>query len=190
MTWPKGAMGIQLQFTADPLFSFRVSKWMGNNVLRLKHVLVPFHIPSSKVREKPHQNFKDLLHNKRWDQWMTLNPTATIPCHCQEYKDLLSDHCVLHGHVVAGFEDVSLIHPSCSFLGAGSAASTCFPSRQTFVKVNCKQFEAWRTKHGLPAELTQAFEDLMSTEWCHHILALKSKPRLTWGNIQAARVNL
>ena len=53
-----------------------------------------------------------------------------------------SDHCFLDGHVVAGFEDLSPIHPSCGFLGGGSAASTFFPSKQTFLKVNCKQFEA------------------------------------------------
>ena len=57
---------------------------------------------------------------------MALNPDALIPCCCQEYKDLLSDHCILDGHVVADFEDLSPIHPSCGSLGAGSAASTFF----------------------------------------------------------------
>ena len=110
MTWPKGAMGIQLQFTADLL-----SKWIRSNILRFKHILVPCHIPSSKVREKPHQSLKDFLHNnKQWNEWIALNPAATIPCRCQEYKNLLSDHCLycfLDGHVVAGFEDLS-IHPA------------------------------------------------------------------------------
>ena len=62
MTWPTGAMGIQLQFTADPMFTIRVSKWIRHNILRFRQILVPFHIPSSNVREKPHQSLKDFLH--------------------------------------------------------------------------------------------------------------------------------
>ena len=44
-----------------------------------------------------------------------------------------SDRVVVDGHLAAGFELLSSIHPDLGYLGQGSANSTFFPSRTKFI---------------------------------------------------------
>ena len=191
MTWPKGSLGIQLQFTADERFPQRMSKWLRSVIIRFKHVLVPFHLPSVSVREKPHQSLKDFLHNvQQWDMWLQHNSFEEIPCTCQFYKRVLPDECFTSGHVTAGLEMLNQLHPACSRLGTGSASSTFFPAKHKFVSVNCKTFHLWRKKHGIPVNVETEFQAMLEEEWYWHNVALKSFPRLTWADVSAVRKRL
>ena len=188
MTWPKGSMGLQLQFTADDHFAARVSKWLRAQIIRFKHVLVPFHLPPSQIREKPHQSLKDFLHNvKQWDAWLQMNSFDQIVCPCKKYRSRLPADCFISGHVCAGLEMLDSLHPACSYIGSGSASSTFFPAKHKFMAQSIKTFQSWRKKHGFPAMLEAEFQELMLQEWQLHCQALREHSRLTWLDVSTIR---
>ena len=79
MSWPRSTLGLQLRFTSHPSFSSDVSAWIRKQIVRFKHILIPFHLPLFKIREGPHQTLKDFLHNFK-DTWLQHHSIDDAPC--------------------------------------------------------------------------------------------------------------
>ena len=139
-----------MKFTVHPSFGRDISQWISKQVLLFKDILIPFHLPSCKVRELPHQSLKDFLHNfKDWDRWLQHHTIDEAPCPYHYFIHILSEQCLTRGHVVAGIEQLGSWHRSFAKLGAGSTSSAFFPAKHEFFKHNTKMFASWRLKHCL-----------------------------------------
>ena len=190
MSWPTTLQGLQLKFTAHPNFGRDISQWTRNQVLRfkVKDILVPFHLPSYKVREQPHQSLKDFLHNfKDWDKWLQHHSVDEAPCPCHHFTHILPEQCLTRGHVVAGIEQLGKWHRSFEKLGDGSASSAFFPAKHELFKHNIKMFASWRRKHCLPLVLELEFRAVLEHQWQQHIQYLSQEKRLTWKDVSLAR---
>ena len=76
-------MRLQLQLTADPVFSSRVPH------------LCPIGLEATFFFTFL-QTLKDLLHNnEQWDEWLNSKSSKELPCYCGLFRDLLSDDSVV-----------------------------------------------------------------------------------------------
>ena len=85
MTWPTcSSSSLRLPFLAHASFQRNVETWLRQHaILPFKHVLIPFHLPSHRLREQAHDNDAELPFNFRW--WEDkLDHSITAPCTCQE----------------------------------------------------------------------------------------------------------
>ena len=188
MTWPSGHSSLRIPFLAHAGFAHSLERWLSATVQRFKHVLVPFHLPSRKIRETKHQACKDLLHNvPKWDQFLQQNGTQQLPCPCAQFRDRLSPVCFVQGHVATGVEMLGAIHSELQFLGQGSANSTFFPSLQQYLRVACKGFGTWRKVHGLPLCLEDDFVEFLKQQWHLHSASVQQHHRLDWRLVQRCK---
>ena len=143
MTWPGNQQAcLSLPFLSHQSFAGSVDRWLRGTVLRFRPILVPFHLPSTKVREAI-QSCQDLLHNVPvWNKFLLQHGETDLPCKCSSLQ--LPTECFVDGHLAAGFELLSSIHPDLGYLGQGSANSTFFPSRTKFLADAKERFEKWR----------------------------------------------
>ena len=96
----------------------------------------------------------------------------------------LPTECFVDGHLAAGFELLSSIHPDLGYLGQGSANSTFLPSRTKFFADAKERFEKWRRIHCLPALTMQSFETFRQQQWQLHERCVHAEYRLDWRKVQ------
>ena len=127
MSWPSATMSLSIPMLAHD--SFARHAWLRKLVIAYKPLLVPFHLPSSKVREVKLPSCQDFLHSTQtWDKFVRLHGRAKLPCPCEKYRDKLSDVCLAQGHVVAGVELLAAIHPLLEYLGSANSSFLARPS--------------------------------------------------------------
>ena len=82
MTWPGHQQAcLSLPFLSHQSFAASVDRWLRDTVLRFRPILVPFHLPSTKVREATLQSCKGLLHNVPvWNKFLLQHGEADLPC--------------------------------------------------------------------------------------------------------------
>ena len=150
--------------------------------------LVPFHLPTHKIRETKHQACKDLLHNvQSWNKFLAEQGVQQLPCPCQQFANILSPVCFVQGHIAAGIEFLGALHSEMHFLGQGSANSTFFPSQHQYLAAACASFARWRSMHGLPKSLDNEFRCFLQQQWSWHLQAVRKHRRLEWPLIQRCK---
>ena len=184
MTWPGHQQAcLSLPFLSHQSFAVSVDRWLRGTVLRFRPILVPFHLPSTKVREATLQSCKDLPHNVPvWNKFLLQHGEADLACKCSSLQ--LPAECFVDGHLAAGFEMLSAIHPDLGYLGQGSANSTFFPSKTKFFADAKERLEKWRRIHCLPALTMQSFETFLQQQWQLHERCVHAEYRLDWQKVQ------
>ena len=193
MSWPVSSLPLRLPFLAHDSFPANIQQWLRRQVFQFKHLLVPFHLPSAKVREAPHESIVEHLHNVRdWNVFFEDSQLecSQLPCPCLWYKDKLPDDAFSDGHVTAGLEQLWEIEPSATKLSQGSALSSFFPAQSKYFDLAYKAFDRWRFKHGLPLETTESFRLFMSSQWPLHLDAVYAQRRIVWKDLQRIKDKL
>ena len=187
MTWPSNAGTLSLQPMAHRSFSREIREWLKSQIRRYRHILVPFHLPSTQIREAPHRSLLKCLHNtSAWDEWLCWHSLADLPCCCD--GSIFADAtCMIDGHIACGLEQLALHHPWMEWIGNCSATSTVFPGKTHFFRRNLLVFSKWRQKQSLPPSVETEFEQLLLQQWKLHYESLIFEPRLTWQDVQKTR---
>ena len=191
MTWPKSPLRLGLPFLAHEEFPKTLSRWLRNLVFEHKSLLIPFHLPSHKVRELPHQCIRDFLHNvKDWEPVATWAP-EDIPCPCgRRMFSQLPPDAWQGDHIACGIECLCNVVPAAAQLSDGSAASSFFPGQQFYFAKAIQCFKRWSLKHGFPPCVQDDFETFLWQQWPHHLKACAEEQRLTWHDIHKVKQSL
>ena len=185
MTWPTcSSSSLRLPFLAHASCQRNVETWLRQHaILPFKHVLIPFHLPSHRLREQAHDNVAELLFNFRW--WEDkLDHSMPAPCTCQElisrFPSLADYRAGPENHVVAGFHQLNTHEHGFSVtLGSNS----CFPSKSRFFDTVLPHFEKWRKRHCIPNQVSPQFRQLLEEQWHLHAQE-KQLPRTSWRTVQ------
>ena len=184
MTWPKQHQtSLSIPFLAHSSFVTSLDAWLKTLVLRFRSILVPFHLPASRVREASLQSCKDLLHNVHvWNRSLLSKGESCLTCKCADLQ--LPSECFVDGHLAAGIELLGPLHYDLWYLGQGSANSTFFPSKTKFLTDALQSFDKWRCNHGMPSTVVASFRVFMLEQWKLHEQCVQQQSRLDWKRVQ------
>ena len=184
MTWPKQCQtSLSLPFLAHSSFVTSLDAWLKALVLRFRPILVPFHLPASRVRESSLQSCKDILHNVHvWNRLLLSEGESCLTCKCADLQ--LPSECFVDGHLAAGIELLGSLHYDLWYLGQGSANSTFFPSKTKFFTDALQSFDKWRRNHGLSSNVTASFRVFLQEQWKLHEQSVREQSRLDWKRVQ------
>ena len=186
LTTPKTNKLLTIPFLANTNFQSDAEKWLRTLVQHHIHHIIPFHPPTTKLREAAHKTLRSRLYNhKQWEDHFTTHPTATdMPCSCSHLRTLLKDpdHTPTHdGHYVLTLEDIQLPCHLHLFLQA-NMNSTYFPTKTQFFHHFHSTLAQWLRHHGLP-KLHQHCQTFLQHQWKQHITSLHHTPRFTSRNV-------
>ena len=98
-------------FPAHDEFTKHCQQWLQTTIQQHKHLAIPLHLPTHRLREAAHKTLQAQLHNHRaWEATLHTPPDPSdLPCACSHLKNLLlepatattSDHYILQGHIFA-----------------------------------------------------------------------------------------
>ena len=162
----------------------QLKKWLRTLIQHHMHHVIPFHPPTTKLREAAHKTLRSRLYNhKRWEALLSTQPSATdMPCSCTHMHTLLRPNHTppLHdGHYVLTLDDLQLPSHLQLFLRA-NMNSTFFP---TDFQLFQQHFTQWLRHHGLPTSLHQHSLPFLQQQWPQHIDNIRRTPRFTSRNV-------
>ena len=187
LTPPKANKPFTIPFLSHSTFSSSTEKWLRTLIQHHMHHVIPFHPPTTKLREAAHKTLRSRLYNhKRWEELFSTHPTAAdMPCSCHHMHTLLRpNHTppLYDGHYVLTLEDLQLPSHLELFLQA-NMNSTFFPTKTQYFQHFEQQLTYWLRHHGLPTALHQHSLPFLHQQWKQHIDNLLYTPRFTSRNV-------
>ena len=187
LTPPKANKPFTIPFLSHNTFSSSTEKWLRTLIQHHMHHVIPFHPPTTKLREAAHKTLRSRLYNhKRWEELFSTHPTAAdMPCSCHHMHTLLRpNHTppLYDGHYVLTLEDLQLPSHLELFLQA-NMNSTFFPTKTQYFQHFEQQLTYWLRHHGLPTALHQHSLPFLHQQWKQHIDNILYTPRFTSRNV-------
>ena len=184
LTPPKPNIPLTIPFLAHNEFTKHCEQWLLTTIQQHKHLAIPLHLPTHRLREAAH-NFKTLrthLHNHRtWEATLQTPPDSSdLPCACSHLKTILLDPATptVDNHYILTLEQL-MLPPHLRILIAANMNSTFYPSKARYFLMFQTVFAKWLRIQGLPASLTQHLEPFLQHQWKLHTAHLKHQPRFT-----------
>lgn len=190
-TIPKSNKPFTIPFLAHTTFQRDTEQWLRSLVKHHFHHVIPFHPPTSRIRQAAHKTLRSKPYNhKQWEDHFSSQPTAQdMPCSCQHMNSFLHDpdNSPLHdGHYVLTLGDLSLPSHLLLFLQA-NMNSAYFPTKKQYFQRFTSTNTQWLRHHGLPTALHQHSKTFLQHQWRHHISSIRHSPRFTSRNITQLR---
>ena len=182
LTTPKANKSFTVPFLAHNNFSQDTERWLRTLVQHHFHHVIPFHPPTTKVREAARNTLRSRLYNyKQWEDHFSTDPSATdMPCSCSHMHTLLkdpTDTTMYDGHCVLTVEDLQLPTHLQLFLQA-NMNSTFFPTKTQYFRHFHTTLAHWLRHHGLPNSLHQHCHTFLQHQWKQHVASLRHVTQL------------
>lgn len=190
MTIPKKNRPASMIFLAHSDFSSQIGKFLKQHVQRYKHLAIPLHLPTAKMRETAAQKLSQFLHNHRaLELRLPVHDPDRLSCTCSTLKTIidrfdLSQHCFGDNqHIAVGFQDLRFPNKLKMFKDA-NASSTIFPGLAQFRKEWYDALQRWTAHHGFPPFSDHDLEQELQKQWAQHIHELEQNPRFTFHSVK------
>ena len=182
LTPPKPNIPLTVPFLAHHDFTKHCQQWLRTTIQQHKHLAIPPHLPSHRLREAAHKTLRSQLHNHRtWEETLHSPPDpADLPCACTHLRSLLQDPDTptTNGHYILTLDQLHLPPHLNIFLNA-NMNSTYYPSKARYFLTFQTAYTKWLKLQGLPPSLTQHLEPFLEHQWRLHNTHLKQHPRFT-----------
>ena len=182
LTPPKPNIPLTVPFLAHDQFPRHCEQWLKTTIQQHKHLAIPLHLPTHRLREAAHKTLRAHLHNHRtWEDTLHTPPAATdLPCACAHLKTIILDHNTptIDNHYILTLEQLALPQHLRIFLAA-NMNSTFYPSKARYFLTFQTAFTKWLRIQGRPPSLTQHLEPFLQHQWKLHIDHLKQQPQFT-----------
>ena len=187
LTTPKANKPFTIPFLSHTTFSSDTEKWLRTLIQHHMHHVIPFHPPTTKLREAAHKTLRSRLYNhKQWEELFTAHPSANdMPCSCSHMHTLLRPNhtaTMYDGHYVLTLDDLQLPSHLQLFLQA-NMNSTFFPTKTQYFQQFHNHLVQWLHHHGLPTSLHHHCGPFLQQQWKQHIDNLHHTPRFTSRNV-------
>ena len=175
LTPPKANKPFTIPFLSHSTFFSSTEKWLRTLIQHHMHHVIPFHPPTTKLREAARKTLRSRLYNhKRWEELFSAQPSAAdMPCSCHHMHSLLRpNHTppLYDGHYVLTLDDLQLPSHLQIFLQA-NMNSTFFPTKTIFstlpTTTHSMATTPWSTYRPSPTQPTFS-TPTMETTHCPH----------------------
>ena len=91
LTPPKPDTPLTVPFLAHEDFTKHCQQWLRATIQQHKHLAIPLHLPTHRMREAAHKTLRAQLHNHRaWEDTLHTPPDSSdLPCACSHLRTLL-----------------------------------------------------------------------------------------------------
>ena len=182
LTPPKPNLPLTAPFLAHPDFTKHCQQWLQTTIQQHKHLAIPLHLPTHRLREAAHKTLRAQLHNHRtWEETLHTPPQATdLPCACAHLRTLLLDPATstINDHYILTLDQLQL-PPHLRIFLAANMNSTFYPSKARYFLTFQTAFSKWLRAQGLPTSLVHHLEPFLQHQWRLHTTHLKQQPRFT-----------
>ena len=182
LTPPKPNIPLTVPFLAHDDFTKHCQQWLRTTIQQHKHLAIPLHLPSHRLREAAHKTLRSQLHNHRtWEDTLHSPPDpADLPCACNHLRSLLQDPDTptTNGHYILTLDQLHLPPHLNIFLNA-NMSSTYYPSKARYFLTFQTAYTKWLKLQGLPPSLTHHLKPFLEHQWRLHNTHLKQEPRFT-----------
>ena len=182
LTPPKPNIPLTVPFLAHDDFTKHCQQWLQTTIQQHKHLAIPLHLPTHRLREAAHKTLRAQLHNHRaWEGTLHTPPDPNdLPCACSHLKTLLLEPttATTADHYILTLDQLTLPPHLRIFLDA-NMNSTFYPSKARYFLTFQTAYTKWLRLQGLPTSLSQHLEPFLQHQWRLHTLHLKHQPRFT-----------
>ena len=179
---PKPNIPLTIPFLAHEQFPKHCEQWLKTTIQHHKHLAIPLHLPTHRLREAAHKTLRAHLRNHRtWEGTLSNPPTSSdLPCACAQLKTILLDPATptIDNHYILTLEQPAL-PPHLRIFLAANMNSTFYPSKARYFLAFQTAFTKWLRIQGLPPSLAQHLEPFLQHQWRLHTDHLKHQPRFT-----------
>ena len=102
LTLPKPNIPLTVPFLAHSDFTKHCQQWLQTTIQQHKHLAIPLHLPTHRLREAAHKTLRAQLHNHRaWEDTLHTPPDpCDLPCACPHLRAIHTSHQrPLHSHL-------------------------------------------------------------------------------------------
>ena len=191
LTVPRQNRPLSVTFLSHASFSSDVQRFLRAHVLRHKHLAVPLHLPTTRLREAASPSLARSLFNytNRPDLLCVDLPGSAV-CSCfQIWRRLRYEFrgpCPPDGQRVsisAALTDLALPSNLSIFQNA-NMQSTYFKPRDAFFREFQSELNSWSRYHGLPPVEPVAAHQFLLSQWSLHVQELHHVPRFTEADLR------
>ena len=92
LTPPKPNIPLTVPFLAHGDFTKHCQQWLQATIQQHKHLAIPLHLPTHRMREAAHKTLRAQLHNHRtWEETLHTPPDPSdLPCACSHLGHFFS----------------------------------------------------------------------------------------------------
>ena len=112
LTPPKLNIPLTVPFLAHDDFTKHCQQWLQTTIQQHKHLAIPLHLPTHRLREAAHKTLRAQLHNHRaWEDTLHTPPDPNdLPCACSHLNSLLLDPATAttNGHYILTLDQLTL----------------------------------------------------------------------------------